>query len=464
MAELRIASDRRAGTMRIAALQPSYTALRAAFAVGRDSPSDYLARCINRLNETEDVVRAFVATDLDRARGLAEEATRRYRSGQPLSPIDGMPVGVKDIIETRDFPTQMGSPVFAGWESRRDAACVHALRAAGAIIVGKTATTEFAVGRPAPTRNPHDLERTPAGSSSGSAAAVAAGMVPLAVGTQTQSSTLRPAAFCGVTGYKPTFGRFDLRGVHPLAPSHDHLGLLASTLGDLWAVATVLGEPSTGEPPARRPTRLAFLRTGGWTALEAAVKDAFHAWLERLPALGVVVISAPDEAGVAALETELADADEVSEDIVACEMAWPFDGYAQSHRAALGERVHGLLARGRALGQARYEQRLERRQSMRARAAALAGACDGFVTLAASGVAPLGLENTGARSFPIPWSLIGGPSMSLPLAAHAGLPLGVQVMGTPGADRSLFGVARWLMAHARDAGEPAIRSNEEHSP
>jgi Asp-tRNA(Asn)/Glu-tRNA(Gln) amidotransferase A subunit family amidase len=449
---------------RLAAPQPSFTALRDAFAAGRDSPSNYLGRCIDRLVATEAAVRAFVVSDADRARRLAEESTRRYRAGQPLSCIDGMPIGVKDIIETHDFPTQMGSEMFAGWESRRDAACVYALRAAGAIVLGKTATTEFAVGRAAATRNPHDPRRTPAGSSSGSAAAVAAGSVPLAVGSQTQSSTLRPAAFCGVLGYKATFGRFDLRGVHPLAPSHDHLGLLASSLDDLWSVSAVLGGPPAGMPPARRPAKVVFLRTAGWAALEPSVRGTFNGWLERLPALGIDVISQRDDPGVAALEGELADADETSEDILAWEMAWPFVSYAQCHGTTLGERVRELLARGLALGRPRYEACVVRRDALRARVAALADSCDAFVTLAASGVASLGLENTGARSFPIPWSLVGGPSMSLPLAAHDGLPLGVQVMAAPGSDRSLFEVARWLLDHARAADETYAALNQEAKP
>jgi Asp-tRNA(Asn)/Glu-tRNA(Gln) amidotransferase A subunit family amidase len=453
-----------AETVRAASLaspQPTFTALRAAFVTGHDSPSAYMERCIGRLAAAEHAVQAFVTSDAEGAHRLAEEASRRYRFGTSLSPIDGIPLGVKDIVETYDFPTQMGSELFAGWESRRDAACVHALRAAGAIVLGKTATTEFAVGRAAPTRNPHDLRRTPAGSSSGSAAAVAAGMVPVALGTQTQSSTLRPAAFCGVIGYKPSFGQFDLRGVHPLAPSHDHLGLLASSLADLETVATVLGLPA-GAPPQRQ-TRLAFLRTAGWTTLDVGAKTAFQDWLDRLPALGLNVISEHDHAGLAALEAELVDADEISEDILAYEMRWPFASYARSRASALGERVRGLLERGLAMGRTRYDERLARRESMRSRVAALAGACDGFVTLAASGTAPVGLENTGARSFPIPWSLVGGPSLSLPLLAHDGLPLGVQIMAAPGADRALFGLARWLMQHARATAEPSTCDDEDPS-
>jgi Asp-tRNA(Asn)/Glu-tRNA(Gln) amidotransferase A subunit family amidase len=447
--------------MDLAAPQPGYAPLRRAFLAGEDSPARYLERCLERLAAVEHEVRAFVVTDVQEARRLAEEATRRYRSGTPQSPIDGMPIGVKDIVETRDFPTQMGSEVFAGWRSCRDAACVHALRGAGAIVVGKTATTEFAVGRAAPTRNPRDPRRTPAGSSSGSAAAVAAGMVPLALGTQTQSSTLRPASFCGVFGYKPTFDRFDLRGVHPLAPSHDHLGLLASSLDDIWAVGCVLAGAADDAPTPRRPVRLAFVRTAGWQPLSAPVKDAFLAWLAQLAGGGTEVRSVDDDRALAALDGALADADEVSEDILAYEMTWPFASYATAFPALLGERVRALVARGAAVGDQRYRERVDRRESLRARVRELAPGYDAFVTLAASGVAPLGLENTGKRSFPIPWSLVGGPSMSLPLLVHGGLPLGVQIMAAPAADRTLFEVARWLLDRARAAGAVSPALNEE---
>ena len=183
------------------------------FPDGTDTPREFLERCLARLEAFEPAVGAFVCYDPVAARAAADRSAARWRSGRPLSPIDGMPVGIKDIIETADMPTEQGSPLFAGWRTGRDAASVAALREAGAVILGKTVTTEFASTEPRGTRNPWDRERTPGGSSSGSAAAVACGMVPAALGTQVVGSILRPASFCGVVGFKPSVGARSIAAV-----------------------------------------------------------------------------------------------------------------------------------------------------------------------------------------------------------------------------------------------------------
>src|SRR5260370_28184730 len=207
-----------------------------AFAAGTDSPRAMLERCLSRLAEFEPTVGAFVHYDDAAARAAADRSTERWRVGRPLSAIDGMPVGVKDVIETADMPTQMGSALFAGWRSERDAASVAALREAGAVILGKTVTTEFAAREPRGPRNPWDAERTPGGSSSGSAAAVACGMVPAALGTQRLGSIVRPASFCGCVGFKPSVGSITRAGGHDyLSPSCTR-GLAAS-LEDAWITA-----------------------------------------------------------------------------------------------------------------------------------------------------------------------------------------------------------------------------------
>src|SRR5918999_335312 len=220
---------------------------RGRFLEGHDTPRDYLERCIATIEARDREVRAFVTLALESERRAAEESTRRYRAGKPLSPVDGMPIGVKDIMDTADLPTQMGNAIYKGWQPRWDAACVHAMRSGGAIIAGKTVTTAFAGGETNETRNPLDLTRTPGGSSSGSAAAVGAGMVPAALGTQTAGSTLRPAGFCGAFGFKPTHGALTMQGVHPISLTHDHLGVIAGSLEDTWCVAsriaTVAGNP-----------------------------------------------------------------------------------------------------------------------------------------------------------------------------------------------------------------------------
>ena len=218
----------------------------AAFPNGKDSPRDFLERCIADLDAWEPKIGAFVALNLAAARTAADRSTNRWRAGKPLSPIDGMPIGIKDIIETIDMPTENGSPLFAGFRGERDAASVAALREAGAVIVGKTVTTEFAWMQPRATRNPWDLTRTPGGSSSGSAAAVAVGAISVGIGTQVFGSIVRPASFCGCFGFKPTVGAINRGGSHDALSQSTH-GPLAASLPEAW-------QSPTRSPSARAET------------------------------------------------------------------------------------------------------------------------------------------------------------------------------------------------------------------
>src|SRR5215468_10516261 len=265
------------------AMRPYHAATRT-FASGSVTPRQFLEQSLELLDAWEPRVGAFVCTNLPAARATADRATERWRAGRPLSPIDGIPIGVKDVIETFDMPTQMGSPLFLGWRSEKDAASVRALRDAGAVIVGKTVTTEFAASEPRGTRNPWNTEHTPGGSSSGSAAAVAAGMVSAALGTQVIGSVLRPASFCGCYGFKPTLGALNRGG------SHDNLsqsctGMLAADLGDAWQVAREIAVRAGGDPgypglygpdrapPPHQPQRLAALDTPGWQVAEPGARQ-----------------------------------------------------------------------------------------------------------------------------------------------------------------------------------------------
>ena len=245
------------------------------FAASSDTPREYLERCLARLEAFEPGVGAFVCHDIAAARTAANRSTARWRDGRPLSPIDGMPLGIKDIIETADMPTEQGSPLFVGWHSGRDAASVAALREAGAVILGKVVTKEFAATEPRGTRNPWDSERTPGGSSSGSAAAVACGMVPAALGTQVVGSILRPASFCGCVGFKPSVGGINRSGSYDYF-SQSCTGVLAASLEDAWLVAVNIAARAGGDPgypglqgpsephPPQRPRSLAVLQTSGW--------------------------------------------------------------------------------------------------------------------------------------------------------------------------------------------------------
>jgi Asp-tRNA(Asn)/Glu-tRNA(Gln) amidotransferase A subunit family amidase len=435
----------------------SFAAAVPAFVRGTDDPRAFLERCIERIEREEPAVKAWVTLGLAAARAAADASVRRYRQGTALSAVDGCPVAIKDIIATADMPTQMNSPIFAGWHSGQDAACVQALRRGGAIILGKTVTTEFAIATSGPTTNPHDAARTPGGSSSGTAAAVGCGMVPGGLGTQTQGSTLRPASYCGAVGYKGTLGVLPLGGVHPLSVTHDHLGVIGATLDDVWRIASHIsldmgspGQPFlTGAgaraPKARRPTRLIRLYLKGWEEVDAptraAVEEAF-AWLQRH---GVTLISRADDADVARLEQLLDEGVDQSLDMVAYEMKWPFIDYIERFGEQVGERIHGLIARARELRPADYERLLANRADVRAQVRKVARKADAFVALAASSVAPLGHAHTGSRTYLAYGSWTGFPAFALPLLSVDGLPLGLQLMGIDGQDGRLAALANWML-------------------
>jgi Asp-tRNA(Asn)/Glu-tRNA(Gln) amidotransferase A subunit family amidase len=437
------------------AREPSFLQRREAFVSGRDSPREHLERCLERIALIEPHLRAFTHLDAEGARRAADQSAMRYRKGAPLSALDGMPVGVKDIIETRDMPTQMGSPIYADFQPRRDAASVVALKHAGALIVGKTVTTEFATGRAGPTCNPFDPQRTPGGSSSGSAAAVGAGLLAAALGTQTLASIVRPASYCGVLGWKPTHGALSLDGIQPLSGTLDHLGVLAQHMDDAWAVATVIasvtgapGEPVPAAgavlPEPRAPRRLALLHTAGWPEADGEARAALDATLDKLRGKGVDVIDAADKR-IAALERMVIEAAEVAWRIFAWESRWPLRSYRDCGEHMVGPRLLELLECASLTTAAEHTQRLAWREDFRAAVGALSRDVDGFLSLASSGPASVGLAQTGSRLFASAWTLLGGPSFSLPLLRVAGLPLGLQLMGAPGSDAAMIGLARWLI-------------------
>ncbi|MGE5146699.1 MAG: amidase family protein, partial [Candidatus Eiseniibacteriota bacterium] len=287
---------------------------RAAFEGGRDTPRAYLERCLEQIAVREPEVKAFVRLDEARARQAADASTGRWKAGRALSPVDGMPVGIKDCFDVAGLPTEVNSAYFKDNVASVDAAHVDALKRGGAIVVGKTTTTELTMALPAPTNNPWDLTRTPGGSSSGSAAAVAASMLPLATGSQVRGSVIRPASICGVLGFKPTFGALNRFGGVDPSPSLNHLGFLGGTLIDIWDAAyqiaqTVGGDPGCAAfaggptlPAARRPVKLARQYTAGWQHTDDASKALFEEFLKSLASQDVALIEPGETAELAAYE------------------------------------------------------------------------------------------------------------------------------------------------------------------
>jgi Asp-tRNA(Asn)/Glu-tRNA(Gln) amidotransferase A subunit family amidase len=437
-----------------------YVALGADLRAGKVTPRAYLEETFKRIVELDPGIGAFVRVNQDGAIKAADASTARWKSGKPLSPIDGMPVVIKDIIETADMPTGQGSPLFEGQESHRDAASVHALREAGAIIVGKTTTTEFASTHPwHKTKNPHDPARTPGGSSSGTCAAVGAGMVPAGLGTQVVGSILRPSSFCGAVGFKPSVGAINRSG------SHDHFsqscqGAIGATLADTWAVMRAIADRAGGDPgfvglagevdfakPAK-PARLALLETGGWSFTTEGARQAFAGAKERLAKTGVELKTRADDPDIEAIEKTVADAQPLTLAINAWEGRWPLNTYADLDATKLSQSALDRLKTAEATTQKQYGELLARRSAARAAYAKAASRYDAFVTLGACGAAPVGLGSTGNTAMNVAASLLGCPALTLPLLQDEGLPLGLQLLGATDRDAALFEVANWM---ARDA-------------
>jgi Asp-tRNA(Asn)/Glu-tRNA(Gln) amidotransferase A subunit family amidase len=445
------------------ALFPSFAGARAHFADGRDSPRAFLERCIERIEAEEPTIRAFVELNLSNARAAADAATHRWRSGAPLSRVDGLPIGIKDCFDVKGYPTRVNSPLFADNFAQLDAAHVDALRRSGAVIVGKTTTTELTMALPAPTLNPWNTAHTPGGSSSGSAAAVAAGMLPLATGSQVRGSVIRPASICGVIGMKPTFGALNRYGGVELTPSLNHLGLLGGTLTDVWEaawqIATIVGgdpgfAPLQGTavlPEARRPARLARQYTCGWPKTDEASKAALEALLGQLGGHGIEVIDVGASPELQAYEEATARTPDFFFDILAWELRWPLRTLQESHLGSVSDGILGHIRKAEQMTVDDYRRALVARNRLRSMHRSLSGKVDAFVTLAHIGPGQRGLPLVGTPWFNDASSAIGAPTVNLPVLAVDGLPLGVQLMGFEGEDELLTAHCRWLLETLRSS-------------
>jgi len=414
-----------------------------------DLTSEAVTRaCLDRIEARDGALKAWVHLDPDDALAQARTRDKEARDGEtPRGPLHGVPVGIKDIIDTAGLPTEKGSPIWRDHQPVADAVCVSQLRRAGAVILGKTATTEFAALAPAATANPHNPEHTPGGSSSGSAAGVADFHVPLALGTQTMGSIIRPAAFCGVVGYKPSFGTVPRSGVFELCDHLDTIGLLARTPNDLpVALAALTGTPTaTFEAPNDAPPRIAVIKSPAWDEADPPTKALLHAAAKTLKDAGATVteIEAPDvlhqamDAHWAVAVYEISRA-----------LSWEWD----THRDEISPKMRGLIEEGLTVPRERYLRALETAQMARDWSREAFGAIDVLLTPSAPGEAPHGLQSTGSPAFNRLWTLLHLPCATLPAGTGPeGLPLGVQLVGAQRQDAELIASACWVAARLEQA-------------
>jgi Asp-tRNA(Asn)/Glu-tRNA(Gln) amidotransferase A subunit family amidase len=420
---------------------------------GALTSEELVQACLARIREVEPIVQAWQFLDEDHALAQARAADERRRSGEPVGALCGIPVGVKDIIDTADMPTENGTVLHKGRMPRTDAAVVAKLRAAGAVILGKTVTTECAYFNPGKTRNPHNPEHTPGGSSSGSAAAVAAHMVPLALGSQTAGSVIRPGAFCGDYAFKPTHGLIPRTGVLALSRTLDHIGMFARSLDDLALLAEELvgydeGDPDT-RPRARMPFRaiaaeappiepmFAFIKTPHWDRVDADAKEAYSELVESLG----------DRVEELELFPSAREAWDWQRTIMEAEMAANLEPIWRLGKEKLSERLRGLIDRGCETRAIDYQRTLRALPPVIESLDELfTERYDAIITPPALGTAPKGLGATGDPVFCVLWTLLGMPAVTLPLMRGAnGLPLGVQLVGRRNFDARLLRTARWLV-------------------
>lgn len=441
----------------------SFAEAREAFLRGADTPTAYLERCLRTIEERDASVKAWVTLNVPGARRAAAESTQRYRARQPRSMIDGMPVGIKDLIDTHDMPTQMGCAAYAGYRPKCDAPVVRALRDAGAIILGKTVTAELGMNQPGPTTNPFDSRRTPGGSSSGSAAAVGACMVPAAIGTQVGGSIIRPSSYCANYALKPTLGALN-RG-SALGLSQEVYGVHAASLEDMWQVVMEIASRVGGDPgypglyglsmpEAHKPRRLAILETSAWGRLDLGSASAFEKVIHQLRRHGVEILERKNCGQVEAFECCMAEAKAITDDINSYELRVIVHELRQSSPGMLSQRLVTRMEKANTITQGRYRELLQRREQARQRFARLVPTADALITLSSLGPAPewegdldprsVNPTPTGDSSFNVAASLLGAPAITVPMLAVDDLPLGVQIIGQPHEDERLCSFARWI--------------------
>ena len=431
---------------------PSAEEIAAMVRAGRESTAAACAAALGRIAETEAAIQAWCHLDPAEAAARAQAIDAAGARGL----LAGVPVAVKDIIDTADQPTENGTPLDKGRRPRADATVVRRLRAAGALILGKTVTTELACGAANATRNPHALSRTPGGSSSGSAATVAAGGVPLALGTQTAGSVVRPAAFCGVWGMKPSFGTIPRTGVTRLSRTLDHVGVLAGSVQDVaLGIDAISGDDGLDQASARRvPTRLAAaLALPLGRPRLALIRQP--AWEEVEPGAAAALEAAAAACGAARLTlgSPFDDAAAVHLGIMRREIAHALAPWYERGAADLSDTIRTHIEGGRETDADGYFALLDAADAMRRAFGHAMRPYDAVLTPAAPGAAPKGLAFTGSRFQTMLWTMLGVPAVNVPVLSVDDLPLGLQVVGRFGADATTLRAAAWCGARLQEAGE-----------
>ena len=407
--------------------------------------SELVAACLERIAERDPLIQAWAHVDPD----LALEVAAACDAGPRRGPLHGVPVGVKDVINTRDLPTQHNSQIYRGHRPGEDAACVAMLRASGAIILGKTQTVEFAsVGAVPPTRNPRDPERTPGGSSCGSGAAVGDDMVPIALGTQTGGSTIRPASFCGAYGMKPTYATVSFGGIKHYAPSLDTIGWIGKSVADLGLVAQAFGLATSIPPPKPlAELKIGLCRTPHWREADAATRDAIEAVARDLAAADASV----DEVTLAGDFDDLTAAQDC---IMHGEGRYAFMAEYVNHRDLMHPQTGDEVENVRGITAADLRDAYHRVGTCRARFDSLIAEFDAWLTPSVPGEAPIGIESTGAATFNRMWTALHAPCVTLPgRVGPDGMPVGVQLIGRRFGDETLLAIAAACAPVVKPSGQ-----------
>jgi Asp-tRNA(Asn)/Glu-tRNA(Gln) amidotransferase A subunit family amidase len=428
-------------------------AAAAAIARGEITSEALVGACLDRIAALEPQVQAWAFLDPDRARAQAKAADDARKTGRGIGPLHGVPVGIKDVIDTADMPTEHGSEFYQGNQPDTDAACVAALRSAGAVILGKTVTCELATFIPSKTRNPHNHAHTPGGSSAGSAAAVGCQMVPLAVGTQTKGSVIRPASFCGVYGFKPTFGTIPRPGVLSQATMLDTVGVFGRSIEDVALIADAMQAyddrdaaslagsrgrmHATATEPWPLPPLFAFVKTHAWADADPSTREAFGELIEQLG----------DQAREVTIDSTCALATEACKVIQDVELSVHFGPILDRAPSKISKPLAAAVEAGRRVRGVDYVAALEARKTYRETLEDIFQDYGTILTPPARGVAPKGFETTGDPVFCGLWTYLGVPAVTVPLLEVDGLPLGVQLVGPPRDDGRLLRTALALLKH-----------------